>query len=203
MMPVMSFYVYAINGSTDVTDVWQNHQTTFHSQREAFSWSAWTVSRLAMPLRKCVQHILTCNYSTKPTTLCYCPIHCLSGLNMDAVFVHFVVHLCLMYDLYYLWQFMEKLLFVNKDVNLEFFHNRSSNRYNRLKTGHRLTVSICAVAYEEVAGMDKYCFARHAVFRQAQWWAFAAHCIASHASAAGAASSDRIRAGTSQRSHPQ
>jgi len=24
-----------------------------------------------------------------------------------------------------------------KDVKLEFFHNRSSNRYNRLKTGHR------------------------------------------------------------------
>jgi len=27
--------------------------------------------------------------------------------------------------------------FTTKDVKLEFFHNRSSNRYKRLKTGHR------------------------------------------------------------------
>jgi len=50
----------------------------------------------------------------------------------------------------------------NKDVKLKFFHNRSANRFNRLKP---VTVSICAVAYEEVAGTDKYCFARRAVFR--------------------------------------
>jgi len=28
-------------------------------------------------------------------------------------------------------------MLTTKDVKLEFFHNRSSNRYNRLKTGHR------------------------------------------------------------------
>ena len=40
-----------------------------------------------------------------------------------------------------------------KDVELEFFHNRSSNRYNRLKTGHH---SVCAVANYDVV-IIKWC----------------------------------------------
>jgi len=43
-----------------------------------------------------------------------------------------------------------EILMLIKDVKLELFHNRSSNRYNRLKP---VTVSVCAVAnYAEAAG---------------------------------------------------